>query len=114
VVFRPSILKPVMGPERDLTDRIVELNMGQTAELLAHLFKISRRDADQYAVESQQRLAHAQKEGCFHGEIEPLFSRDGKVYDHDDGVRPESRVEKLAELKPAFERPWGKVTAGNY
>ena len=111
--FRPSFLKPVIGLERGLTDPIVELNMGQTAELLAHLFKVSRRDADQYAVESQHRLAHAQKEGSFNGEIEPLFTRDGRVYDHDDGVRPESTVEKLAELKPAFERPWGKVTAGN-
>jgi acetyl-CoA C-acetyltransferase len=111
--FRPSFLKPVIGLERGLTDPIVELNMGQTAELLAHLFKISRRDADQYAVASQQRLARAQKEGLFNGEIEPSFGRDGKVYDHDDGVRPESTVEKLAELKPAFERPWGEVTAGN-
>ena len=111
--FRPSFLKPVIGLERGLIDPIVELNMGQTAELLAHLFKVSRRDADQYAVKSQHRLAHAQKEGSFNGEIEPLFTRDGRVYDHDDGVRPESTVEKLAELKPAFERPWGKVTAGN-
>jgi acetyl-CoA C-acetyltransferase len=111
--FRPSFLKPVIGLERGLTDPIVELNMGQTAELLAHLFKISRRDADQYAVESQHRLARAQQEGWFSGEIEPIFGRDGRVYDHDDGVRPESTVEKLGELKPAFERPWGKVTAGN-
>jgi acetyl-CoA C-acetyltransferase len=111
--FRPSFLKPVIGLERGLTDPIVELNMGQTAELVAHLFHITRRDADQYAVESQQRLATAQKEGFFDGELEPAFARDGKVYDHDDGVRPDSTVEKLAELKPAFERPWGKVTAGN-
>ncbi len=111
--FRPSFLKPVIGLERGLTDPVVELNMGQTAEILAHLFHISRRDADQYAVESQQRLALAQKEGWFKGELEPSFARDGKVYDHDDGVRPGSTVEKLAELKPAFERPWGKVTAGN-
>ena len=69
VGFRPSFLKPVIGLERGLTDPIVELNMGQTAELLAHLFNISRRDADQYAVDSQRRLAHAQKEGWFHGEI---------------------------------------------
>jgi acetyl-CoA C-acetyltransferase len=111
--FRPSFLKPVIGLERGLTDPIVELNMGQTAELVGHLFHITRRDADQYAVESQQRLAAAQKEGFFEGELEPAFARDGKVYDHDDGVRPDSSVEKLAELKPAFERPWGKVTAGN-
>src|SRR5438046_10225611 len=42
-----------------------------------------------------------------------MFGRSGKVFDFDDGVRPDSSVEKLAELKPAFERPWGKVTAGN-
>src|SRR5262249_12257390 len=88
-------------------------NMGQTAEVLAHLFHISRRDADQYAVESQQRLAQAQKEGFFAGELEPAFGRKGELYDHDDGVRPDTSVEKLAELKPAVERPWGKVTAGN-
>ena len=111
--FRPSFLKPVIGLERGLTDPVVELNMGQTAEILAHLFHISRRDADQYAVESQQRLAHAQKEKWFDGELEPAFGRDGKVYDYDDGVRPDSTVETLAKLKPAFERPWGKVTAGN-
>ena len=111
--WRPSFVVPVVALERGLTDPIVELNMGQTAELLAHLFQISRRDADQYAVESQQRLGRAHKEGCFAGELEPAFGRDGKAYDFDDGVRPDSTVEKLAELKPAFERPWGKVTAGN-
>jgi acetyl-CoA C-acetyltransferase len=111
--FRPSFFQPIIGLERGLTDPVVELNMGQTAEILAHVFHISRHDADQYAVESQQRLANAQKEGWFKGELEPTFGRDGKLYDHDDGVRPDSSVEKLAELKPAFERPWGKVTAGN-
>jgi acetyl-CoA C-acetyltransferase len=111
--FRPAFLKPVIGLERGLTDPIVELNMGQTAELVAHLFHISRRDADQYAVESQIKLARAQSSGHFDGELEIAFSRDGKIYDHDDGVRPDSSVESLAKLKPAFERPWGKVTAGN-
>jgi len=111
--FRPAFLKPVIGLERGLTDPVVELNMGQTAEILAHVFHISRHDADQYAAESQQRLAHAQKEGWFKGELEASFARDGKVYDYDNGVRPDSSVEALAGLKPSFERPWGKVTAGN-
>jgi acetyl-CoA C-acetyltransferase len=111
--FRPSFLVPVLGLERGLTDPIVELNMGQTAELLAHIFAVSRHDADQYAVESHQRLDRAHKEGWFAGELEPAVARDGKVYDHDDGARPDSTIEKLAALKPAFERPWGKVTAGN-
>jgi acetyl-CoA C-acetyltransferase len=111
--FRPSFLKPVIGLERGLTDPVVELNMGQTAEIVGHLFHISRHDADEYAAESQQRLARAQKEHWFTGELEPAFARNGKVYDHDDGVRPDTTVETLAKLKPAFERPWGKVTAGN-
>lgn len=111
--WRPSMFKPVIGLERGLTDPIVELNMGQTAEVLAHVFNISRRDADQYAVESQLKLARAQKDGHFAGELEPAFGRDGKCYDFDDGVRPDSSVESLAKLRPAFERPWGKVTPGN-
>ena len=111
--FRPAVLTPVIGLERGLTDPIVELNMGQTAELVAHLFHISRRDADQYAVESQIKLAKAHNNGHFNGELEIAFARDGKMYDYDDGVRPDSSVESLAKLKPAFERPWGKVTPGN-
>jgi acetyl-CoA C-acetyltransferase len=111
--IRPSFFKPIIGLERGLTDPIVELNMGQTAEVVAHLFKVTRRDADQYAAESQQRLTRAQKDKIFDGEMEPAFGHDGKVYDYDDGVRPESTVDSLAKLKPVFERPWGQVTAGN-
>jgi acetyl-CoA C-acetyltransferase len=111
--FRPSFLKPVIGLEEGLTDPITDLNMGQTAELVGHLFHITRRQADQYAAESQQRLAAAQKSNYFAGEIEPAFARDGTVFDHDDGVRPDTTIDTLAKLKPAFERPWGKVTAGN-
>ena len=111
--LRPSFFSPVIGLERGLTDPIVELNMGQTAELVSHLFGITRREADEYAVESHQRLARAQKEKWFDGELEPAFARDGTIYDFDDGVRPDSTVEALAKLRPAFERPWGKVTPGN-
>ena len=88
--FRPSFLTPVIGLERGLTDPITDLNMGQTAELVAHLFHISRQQADEYAAESQQRLARAQKEGLLKDEIEPAFARDGTLFDHDDGVRPDS------------------------
>src|SRR5665213_2480430 len=111
--LRPSFLTPVIGLERGLTDPITDLNMGQTAELVSHLFHITRRQADEYAAESQQRLARAQKEGHLKGEVEPSFARDGTLFDHDDGVRPDSSADSLAKLKPAFERPWGKVTPGN-
>jgi acetyl-CoA C-acetyltransferase len=111
--FRPAFLKPVIGLERGLTDPITELNMGQTAELVGHLFHITRRQADEYAAESQQRLAAAQQNGHFSGELEPAFAHDGAIFDHDDGVRPDTTADTLAKLKPAFERPWGKVTPGN-
>jgi acetyl-CoA C-acetyltransferase len=113
LALRPSMFTPVIGLERGLTDPITDLNMGQTAELVAHLLHISRRQSDEYAAESQQRLAAAQKDGHFAGEIEPAFARDGALYDHDDGVRPDSIPDSLAKLRPAFERPWGQVTPGN-
>jgi acetyl-CoA C-acetyltransferase len=111
--LRPSYFKPIIGLERGLTDPITELNMGQTAEVVGHLFGITRPQSDAYAVESHRRLAHAQSQGWLANEVETAFARDGKFYDHDDGVRPDSTVEKLATLKPVFERPWGQVTAGN-
>jgi acetyl-CoA C-acetyltransferase len=110
---RPSYLKPIIGLERGLTDPITELNMGQTAEVVGQLFGITREQSDAYAAESHRRLAHAQVEGFLKGELEIAFSRDGKFFDHDDGVRPDSTAESLAKLRPVFERPWGQVTAGN-
>ena len=110
---RPAYFKPVIGLERGLTHPITELNMGQTAEVVGHLFGITREQSDAYAAESHRRLAHAQQSGFLKGEVETAFARDGKFYDHDEGVRPDSTPEKLATLKPVFERPWGKVTAGN-
>jgi acetyl-CoA C-acetyltransferase len=110
---RPSFFKPIIGLERGLTDPITELNMGQTAEVVGHLFGITREQADAYAAESHRRLARAQKEGFLKGEVETAFARDGKFFDHDDGVRPDSTPETLAKLRPVFERPWGQVTAGN-
>jgi acetyl-CoA C-acetyltransferase len=110
---RPKYFKPIIGLERGLTDPITELNMGQTAEVVGHLFGITREQSDAYAAESHRRLAHAQKEGFLKGEVETAFARDGRFYDHDDGVRPDSTTETLAKLRPVFERPWGRVTAGN-
>jgi acetyl-CoA C-acetyltransferase len=111
--IKPEFFKPVIGLERGLTDPITELNMGQTAEVLAHRFNIDREMADTYAMQSHHRLASAQKDGTLDDEVMPAFDRDGTVYDHDDGVRPDSDMEGLAKLKPVFEKPYGKVTAGN-
>lgn len=111
--LRPRFFKPVIGLERGLTDPVTDLNMGQTAEVLAHLFDISREAADAYALESHKRLARAQAEGGLDSEVIPAIARDGTLHEKDDGVRPDSSMEKLARLKPAFERPYGKVTPGN-
>ena len=113
VRIRPSHLKPVVGLERGLTDPITDLSMGQTAELLAHHFGITRQMADAYSVESHKRLAAAQEAGTLDGEVLPAFDRDGKVYRRDDGVRADSTIKKLGGLKPVFEKPFGRVTAGN-
>lgn len=111
--IKPEFFKPVVGLERGLTDPITELSMGQTAEVLAHRFGIDRKAADTYAMQSHHRLAAAQESGALDDEVMPAFDRDGKVYDHDDGVRPDSDMEGLAKPKPVFEAPYGKVTAGN-
>ena len=77
---RPSYFKPIIGLERGLTDPITELNMGQTAEVVGHLFGITRAQSDAYAAESHKRLANAQSQGWLKGEVETAFSRDGKFY----------------------------------
>ncbi|SDD45929.1 acetyl-CoA C-acetyltransferase [Ruegeria marina] len=109
--IRADFLKPVIGLERGLTDPISGLNMGQTAELLAYRFGISRAAADAYALESHRRLERAQDEGWL--EIEPAIDLEGTVYSRDDGLRSDSDIETLASLSPAFEQPYGKVTPGN-
>ena len=111
--FSPGMFKPVLGLQQGLTDPIAELGMGQTAEVVAHLFDIPRREADEYAAQSHQRLARAQEEGWLEDEVTPAFDTGGNVYRQDDGVRPDTTREALAELPPAFEKPYGKVTAGN-
>ena len=108
--FRPAHLKPSIGLVRGLTDPVVKLNMGQTAEVLAHRFDISREEMDAYALESHRRLAKAQADGHIE-ELVPMIDRKGVLFDHDDGVPPSSMAD-LAKLRPVFEPPFGKVTAG--
>ncbi|WP_011580862.1 MULTISPECIES: acetyl-CoA C-acetyltransferase [Chelativorans] len=111
--FRPDMAKPIIGLERGLTDPITDFSMGQTAEIIGHAFGVTRQAADAYALESHRRLARAQAEGFLKGEVIASVAADGTLYDHDDGVRPDSSIEKLARLKPVFERPHGRVTPGN-
>ena len=113
VKFRLAYLAPVIAILRGLTDPIVKLSMGSTAEIVAKRFGITRQMMDEFAVESHRRTAFAQDNGHFVGEVEPMYGPDGTVYALDDGVRRDSSVEKLAKLKPVFDRTYGNVTAGN-
>ncbi len=95
-----------------LSDQTVGMSMGQTTEKIARRFNITREEMDIYAVESHLRLTNAQENNWL-DEITPIVDKNGKAYDKDDGVRPDSSVEKLAKLRPVFDKKFGKVTAGN-
>ncbi|MFW6299505.1 MAG: acetyl-CoA C-acetyltransferase [Oceanicaulis sp.] len=111
--FRPGMAQPVVSLEKGLTDDVVKLGMGETAEVLAYEWDVSREDADAYAARSHHRLHRAQRKGWLEDEVQPVFSRDGAVYDQDDGVRPDTDSDQLSKLKAAFEKPHGQVTPGN-
>ncbi len=85
----------------------VYIPMGLTAENVAERWDVSREDMDRFAQQSQERAVAAQESGFFDREITPW---DGVA--KDDGPRPDSTLEKLSQLEPAF-KPGGKVTAGN-
>jgi len=93
-------------------------NQGIGAEMIADQWDVSREDLDAFSAESHRRAAQATAEGRFDNEIVPIFIRDdeGHATDElmktDEGIRPDSSVATLANLKPAFKED-GKVTAGN-
>lgn len=110
--FRPGFLKPIIALERGLRDPIADINMGQTAEELAFKFNISRRQMDDFAVNSHKKLETAINNGVL-TEVTPIYDNNGTVYQSDDGLRTDSNVEKLATLKPFFDKKYGAVTPAN-
>jgi acetyl-CoA C-acetyltransferase len=103
---------PWHDPRED--DRIpdVYIAMGQTAENVASLRGISRREQDEFGVRSQNLAEKAIADGFWQREITPVTLPDGSVVSADDGPRPGTTLEKVSGLKPAF-REHGTVTAGN-
>jgi acetyl-CoA C-acetyltransferase len=91
----------------------VYIPMGLTAENVAKQWNVSREAQDAWAAKSQQRAVKAQEDGHFDKEIVPVTLPDGTVVSKDDGPRPGTTVEKLAQLKPVFDPENGTVTAGN-
>ncbi|AZS80588.1 acetyl-CoA C-acetyltransferase [Achromobacter spanius] len=110
--FKLKNLAPVIGLLKGLTDPVVGLSMGQTAENVATRFGIDRAAMDAYAASSHQRVLAARAAGAL-DEITPLIDAQGKLYPDDDGVREDSTPDRLARLKPVFDKPWGNITAGN-
>jgi acetyl-CoA C-acetyltransferase len=90
----------------------VYIPMGLTAENVARRCKVSREAQDEWAMASQNRAVAARDSGHFDAEIVPVTTADGEVA-RDDGPRPATTMEKLAELKPVFDPENGTVTAGN-
>ena len=110
--FRPAYLAPVIAILKGLTDPIVKLSMGQTAEIVAKRFCITRQMMDEFAADSHKKVFAGREAGHF-GEIEALIDGKGNVYKEDDGVRTDSTPERLAKLRPVFDKTYGNVTAGN-
>jgi acetyl-CoA acyltransferase len=95
----------------ELLKRHALVDQGFSAELIAERWDISRTALDEFALRSHRRAANARDEGRFEREILP-FKVNGSVHVSDQGIRPDTSLDALAALKPAFKEG-GKITAGN-
>ncbi|HLS66743.1 MAG TPA: acetyl-CoA C-acetyltransferase [Pseudogracilibacillus sp.] len=116
----------VIKPNSNLVEQAPEyyMSMGHTAEEVARRYDVSREEQDAFAVKSHQKAAAAIAAGKFNDEIVPVevieryvnsegeIAEKTKIFDTDEGVRPDTTAEVLATLRPAFRRG-GSVTAGN-
>ncbi|MFO1077491.1 MAG: acetyl-CoA C-acyltransferase [Planctomycetota bacterium] len=115
LAFRPKALKPRIAIVEGLTDPTTGLMMGNTAELVARRFGITREEMDDYALQSHLRATAAQDKGVFADEIAPYVPppRYAAAVTADDGVRREQTIDALQKLRPVFDRKNGDVTVGN-
>ncbi len=112
--LRPRHLTPMPGLLAGLTDPLCGLSMGQTAEVLAAQFGITRDDQDKLALESHRRATAAASR--LQEEMTPVFPSSGRTVrgvHQDIGPRPQQTLEALARLRPVFDKARGTVTAGN-
>jgi acetyl-CoA acyltransferase len=110
--FLPGSLP--FGPR--VMERYDLVPQGISAEMIATKWGITREENDAFSVQSHHRAARARAEGRFDGQIVPVHvTVDGETrsFAQDEGIRPDSSVEKLAQLKPAFTPDTGVITAGN-
>jgi acetyl-CoA acetyltransferase family protein len=86
------------------------ISLGESTEKVAEMYGISREAQDEFAVLSHQRAAKAWDDGFYSEWVVPVELGDGQAHERDEGIRPDTSVEKLGKLKPAFG---GTITAGN-
>ena len=114
LAFRPADFAPRIALMLGLTDPVCGLGMGQTAELLARDWQLTRAMQDDFALQSHQRAEAAR--GKFKEEITPVYPRGGReaqAVENDNGVRDGQTMEALGKLKAVFDKRGGTVTAGN-
>jgi acetyl-CoA C-acetyltransferase len=110
--FKPQYLIPEFALLKGLRDPVVNLSMGQTAEEVAFELGISREEMDRYSLQSHERAVTAIEQHYFE-EVTPLFDWRGNVIETDTGIRKDSSLAKLSNLKAVFDKPFGQITAGN-
>src|SRR6185369_14776518 len=115
--FRPSDFKPRIGLQLGLTDPVCGLNMGDTAEVLAREFGLTRELQDSFALESNNRALAAREklaeEICPVYPAQPAGRKAPSAIMQDNGVRKDQTLDALAKLRPVFDKRTGTVTAGN-
>lgn len=111
---RPGMLKPVSTLHKGLTDPLSGLLMGETAEVLAKEFRISRDEQDAFALESHQRAKQAKESRRFEEEIVPIYvPGEADAISRDVGPRNNLSIDTLKELPSIFDPRHGSVTVGN-
>jgi acetyl-CoA acyltransferase len=107
--FKPSLMAPQAPGIKEPT---TGLTMGQSADLMARLFKVSREEQDKYSVDSHLKAHNAWERGFYKSHVMTVGTPDGKVIDRDTDIRVDTSMEKLSTLKPVFYKD-GTITAGN-
>jgi acetyl-CoA acyltransferase len=113
--FRDLSLADLPPVAPSITETSTGLSMGQSAELMAKLNGIKREDQDAWALTSHRKAAAAWADGRMFAEVTPVYvtSGGGRAVGRDNHVRTDTSLEKLALLRPVFDRHYGTVTAGN-
>jgi len=111
--IRPGFFKPIISLMHGLTDYLTNHNMGQSTEELAYKFNITRKEMDEFALQSQQRACLAQDNKYFDDEITTIYDTKGNYYSSDTGVRRDTTIDALSKLRPTFDRKFGSITPAN-